>query len=51
MLAPNEVIKAVSPVGYTEKQYSWQEKVMSGLISGRKRKSLESLCSTPVLEE
>lgn len=50
-LAPHEVVKGVSPLGYSDKQYSWEEKVMSSLVSGRKRKNLESLCLTAFSEE
>jgi hypothetical protein len=40
----NEKILAVSPVGLVEKQYSFVEKIFSGLAKGHSRKDLADLC-------
>lgn len=40
----NERVLAVSPLGYASEQYSLQEKIMSGFVSGHKRKGIEAIC-------
>lgn len=42
-LDPGEKVLAVTPVGYTEGQYSLQEKLLSGLAKSRNRKDLAEL--------
>ena len=43
-LLPNEKVLSVTPVGYTEKSYTFEEKLMSGFARSHKRKNLTSLC-------
>lgn len=43
-LGPGERVLAVSPIGYTVKEYNLEEKLMSGLAGSHKRKSLAVLC-------
>lgn len=43
-LSPNERVLCVTPVGYTEKSYTFEEKLMSGFARSHKRKKLTSLC-------
>lgn len=43
-ISQNERVLAVSPLGYASEQHSFEEKLMSGLASGHKRKDLEILC-------
>jgi len=39
----NEKILSVTPIGYVKQEYSFQEKLMSGMVSSKKRKDLNNL--------
>lgn len=43
-LKAGEKVLAISPLGYVAKDYNLEEKLMSGLVGSRKRKSLATLC-------
>lgn len=43
-ISQKEQVLAVSPLGYASKQYSFEEKLMSGFASTHRRKNIESLC-------
>lgn len=42
-LEGNERVLAVSPIGYVKQEYSIQEKLMSSMVSSKKRKDLSNL--------
>ncbi|MEL7565718.1 MAG: nitroreductase family protein [Dehalobacterium sp.] len=42
----NEQVLAVSPIGFTQKEYTLEEKILSGFAKSHKRKNLEALCLT-----
>lgn len=44
-LQNTEKVLAVAPVGYADKKYTLEEKILTGLASGHKRKPLTELCS------
>src|SRR6056297_3856374 len=50
-LEPEEMLVAVSPLGYPKNVYGFSEKVMSGMAGSRKRKPLETITSGLNLEQ
>ena len=42
-IADNERVLSVTPIGYGQQKYSFQEKLMSGMVSSKKRKDLTNL--------
>lgn len=40
-----EKVYAITPLGYSNKQYSWNEKMMSSVVKSRTRKEITDLCS------
>ena len=49
-IAGEEKVLAVSPVGYTREDYSFEEKMMSGFAKSHKRLDLEKLCPNNDIE-
>lgn len=44
-------IMAITPIGYTKKKYSLEEKMVSMMVSSHKRKGLDELCKGGFQEE